>query len=186
MTQHPAILATQNWLKNFVIAQNICPFARKEFENNRIRYIVVNKNPPEETLIQIISECIYLNNHPETETSLLIFPDSLSDFDDYLEFLDLAEQLLIKQGYEGIYQLASFHPDYCFANSLPDDAANFTNRSPYPTIHLLREASIERAIQQHPAPKNIPGRNILHCRRQGAQLLQTLLANCLTTTTLRN
>ena len=186
MTQHPAILATRNWLKNFVIAQNICPFARKEFENERIRYVVISQTQPEETLIQIISECLYLDNHPETETTLLIFPDSLNKFDNYLEFLDLAEQLLNKQGYEGIYQLASFHPDYCFADSLPDDAANYTNRSPYPVIHLLREASIEQAVRQHPAPENIPGRNILHCRKQGIQVLQTLLANCLTDTNPRD
>jgi hypothetical protein len=109
---------------------------------------------------------------------LLIFSTSLSHFDDYLDFLHVAEQLLSAQGYEGVYQLASFHPDYCFDGANIDDPANYTNRSPYPMLHLLRESSLEKAIDRHPHPEQIPAHNIALTRQLGLAKMQALLAAC--------
>jgi len=108
----------------------------------------------------------------------LIYAGAFADFDDYLDFLGLAEALLSDQGYEGIYQLASFHPDYSFEEAALDDAANYTNRSPYPMLHLLRESSLEQAIAHYPDPENIPERNIALTRELGLTKMKTLLAAC--------
>ena len=101
-----------------------------------------------------------------------------SDFDDFLDLVAIADDLLIAQAYEGVYQLASFHPDYCFAEASPDDAANYTNRSPYPILHLIREASIEQVLNHYPEPENIPLRNIALTRELGSNYLQALLNAC--------
>lgn len=119
-----------------------------------------------------------MDNNDNIETSLLIFPESLKDFDDYLDFLEIANALMHKQGYEGIYQLASFHPHYYFEGADENDAANYTNRSPYPMLHILREASLERALLNYPDPENIPGRNIKLTRELGLDVMQKLLADC--------
>jgi hypothetical protein len=95
-----------------------------------------------------------------------------------LDLVAIAEDVLIDQDYEGVYQLASFHPDYCFADSKPDDAANYTNRSPYPMLHIIREASIEKALTKYPNPEQIPERNMQLTRKLGLEKLQTLLATC--------
>lgn len=180
MQTHTAISATRNWLQSFIIAYDICPFARRVHEQDRIRYALVGGNDWENLLTELIAECKLLDAQPETETTLLIFPDSLSRFDDYLDFLEIAQQLLIDQGYEGIYQLASFHPHYCFADSDETDAANYTNRSPFPMLHIIREASIEKALQYYPNPETIPQRNMELTRKLGPTKLRALLKNCLT------
>ena len=108
----------------------------------------------------------------------LILPDVCADFDDFLDLLGIAEDLLAEQGYEGVYQLASFHPDYCFADQNENDPANYTNRSPYPTLHLLREASLERVLGEDADPDLIPQRNIDFARRQGLDRMRALLAAC--------
>ncbi len=179
MTQHPAILATQQWLERFIIRFDICPFAKREFIRQRIRYQRLSGHDAEQHLLNLIDECRFLDTHPETETTLLVFSEDLTDFDAFLDFLDIAEQLLRQQGFEGIYQLASFHPDYLFAGSEPDDPANYTNRSPYPMLHLIREASIERALQHYPHdPATIPENNIRLTRQMGREKLQALLDQC--------
>jgi len=178
--QH-VIGATQNWLTKFIIAFNICPFARREQQRNSIRYRVSRTDRAETALETLIEECRFLDENPETETTLLILPNGFKDFDDYLDMLDIAERLLHAQHYEGIYQLASFHPDYCFemASELEqDDPANYTNRSPYPMLHIIRESSIERAVATYPDPENIPARNIKLTRELGLEKLQALLAAC--------
>lgn len=181
MTHQAIIHATQNWLYTFIIAYNICPFARRVVEQNKLRYHIVASESLEQVLRELISECRYLDTNPETETTLIILPKGFDDFDDYLDMLALAEQLLVEQDYEGIYQLASFHPDYCFAETsknTDDDPANYTNRSPYPMLHIIREASIEAAIQRYTQPENIPNQNIKLTRALGASKLQMLLAAC--------
>lgn len=172
-TQLAAIDATRQWLIDFIIAHNICPFARREHERGSIRYQLANGDI-ESQLATLIDECMYLDSDPDTETTLLILDQNVDDFDDFLDFTGLAEQLLVDQGYEGIYQLASFHPLYCFADAPIDDAANYTNRSPFPMLHIIRESSIEAALKHWPNPENIPDRNIAFCRSVGVEKLEQL------------
>ncbi|MFZ2725259.1 MAG: DUF1415 domain-containing protein [Methylococcaceae bacterium] len=170
--------ATKTWLSTIIIAHNICPFAKRVFDEQSIHFTVNKSEAIEQLLLNLIAECELLNNDNTIETSLLIYSKALTDFDDYLDFLALAEDLLIEQGYEGIYQLASFHPDYCFEGVSINDASNYTNRSPYPMLHLLRESSLEQAIKHYPNPELIPERNIELTRELGLQTMQALLAAC--------
>lgn len=169
---------TQSWLKTIVIDYGLCPFAKHELERGAIYFTVANDTDLEGCLLKLMQECDRLDTNPDIETTLLIFPDNFKVFDDYLDFLGLAEALLIEQDYEGIYQLASFHPDYCFAGSKQDDPSNYTNRSPYPMLHLLRESSIEQAVTHYPDAENIPQRNIDLTRKLGLAKMQALLAAC--------
>jgi len=178
MTNRQIVAATQNWLTSFIIAHNICPFARHVHENNGIRYQVINSDKLEDCLEALMEECRHLDAEPATETTLLIFAEACGEFDDFLDLAAIAEQLLIDQGYEGIYQLASFHPDYCFAESSDNDPANYTNRSPYPMLHIIREASIELALQSYQNPEQIPERNIALTRELGLEKMQAQLAAC--------
>ncbi len=182
-TNQQIIAATQAWIRSFVIAYNICPFANREQQRNSIRYRVENSNNIEGCLNAVIEECIHLDTHPNTETTLLIIARKLDNFDDYLDVLAIAEQLLLDQGYEGIYQIASFHPYYRFADSGENDPDNYTNRSPYPMLHLIRESSIENALASYPDPASIPGRNVKLTRRLGLNRLQNILRDCLESTT---
>ena len=175
MTSHPAILASQQWLEDFIIRFNICPFAKREFVQQRIRYQLLPERSAQRHLLTLVDECLFLDQHPETETTLLIFPDDLSDFDEFLDFLELAEQLLQQQDYEGIYQLASFHPDYRFAGSMKNDAGNFTNRSPYPMLHLIREKSLEAAVKNYPDIEQVPKNNIKKLQEIGFTEMQKKL-----------
>ncbi|TAN65857.1 MAG: DUF1415 domain-containing protein [Methylobacter sp.] len=170
--------ATQAWLKSIVIEYSICPFAKRELERGSIYFSVNHDTQIEQCLLHLMLECDRLDTEPGIETTLLIYADAFVEFDDYLDFIEIAESLLAEQGYEGIYQLASFHPDYCFQGSAPDDAANYTNRSPYPMLHLLREASLEQAVADYPDPENIPLHNIELTRTLGLAKMQALLAAC--------
>lgn len=178
MTTENIIKQTENWLTSFIITYNICPFAKREHDKASIRYAVIESNKLEQCLESVITECQRLDSETEIETTLLIFPAQFNHFDDYLDFLELAESLLIEQQYEGVYQLASFHPDYCFEGETNKDPANYTNRSPYPMLHLIREASLERALSSFPHPEQIPERNIVLTREMGLEKLQTILKNC--------
>ncbi len=182
MTDQAIINATQTWLNSFIIAFNICPFAQREQQRNSIRYQVAQTDRLDDALESLITECIFLDTHTETETTLLILPTGFSDFDEYLDMLAMAEQLLFEQGYEGIYQLASFHPDYRFeptdASLTGEDPANYTNRSPYPMLHIIRETSITHALASHPNPEHIPMQNIQLTRELGLKKLQAILAAC--------
>ena len=178
MSDQLAINATQRWLRTVVIGQQFCPFARQVEERQQIHYAVLSQVTLETALMGVINECIRLQAEPAIATSLLIYPDAFKDFSDFLSLIDLAEGLLHAQGYEGIYQLASFHPDYCFADAPTDDPANYTNRSPYPMLHLLRESSIEQALQHYPDPDSIPAANIKRARQLGLARLQAQLLAC--------
>ena len=166
---------TKNWIDNVIIGHNYCPFARKVVEDNKVRFQVCQLTDTTRQLEYLVNECIYLDQHPETETTLIIFPSGLNHFYDYLDFLSLAEDMLMEKGYEGEYQLASFHPQYMFQGSEEDDPANYTNRSPYPMLHLIREASIEKVLKHFKNPEDIPERNIEFARAQGLDIMQGLL-----------
>lgn len=163
------------WLADFVIAHRLCPFADSEFSANRIRLDVTHATRPEELLQRLADELALLADDPAIATTLLIHPSVLEDFGDYNDFLDTAEHLLETLGYEGVFQIASFHPQYQFADTEPDDAENFTNRSPYPLLHLLREADVTRAVGAHPDIHGIPERNIACLRAIGTTRLQRQL-----------
>ncbi len=170
---------TKKWITEIVIGCNFCPFAAKEMRRNTIHYEVENSTHTKECLDSFLKECIRLDENKHIETSLLIFSQLFKRFDDYLDLVFRAEKLLKKQGYEGMYQVASFHPLYCFANSPEDDAANFTNRSPYPMLHILREERIEQALLHYPNPEKIPENNIRFARRKGYAYMKMLRDECL-------
>jgi len=172
------IVATQNWLKTIIIEYSICPFAKRELERGSIRFVVSHDTAVENCLANLMLECDRLNSDAGIETTLIIYDQAFICFDDYLDFVELAEELLLVEDYEGVYQLASFHPDYCFDGVKQDDPANYTNRSPYPMLHLLRETSIDRAVDTYPHTEDIPQRNIELMRELGLAKVQALLAAC--------
>jgi hypothetical protein len=170
---------TKKWIVDVVIACNFCPFAAREIKRNSVYYGVVTETNLKKCLQLFVQEFHRLDDQPDIETSLLIFSKGFFSFDEYLVLLHEAERLLKRKGYEGIYQLASFHPNYRFAELSADDAANFTNRSPYPMLHLLREESIEKALEHYPDPEQIPERNIRFARDKGPVYMKMLRDACL-------
>lgn len=174
-----AIIAhTKAWVDKVIVRLNICPFAKAEVEAQSIKYQVLTPANFNTYLDKLYDACCELDNNAEIATTLLIFSDPEMDFDQYLDLLDCAQQQLINDGYEGIYQLASFHPDYCFDEQEGEDAANYTNRAPYPTIHIIREADITKALANFLRPEMIPERNIEYTRRKGHQYMESLLDSC--------
>lgn len=170
---------TDDWVKKVIMKYNICPFARQEVERGSIRYLVVEQTKVKLVLKALIEECQYLDAHPESETTLFILPRGFEGFYAYLDLIDMATDTLIEHEYEGTYQLATFHPDYCFDGEPQDGAANFTNRAPYPTLHIIREASMELALANYNDPETIPERNIAFCERKGSDFFVKLLAECM-------
>lgn len=169
---------TECWVKSVIVEHNFCPFAKREIERGSVRYSVIQNDSLETCLQAVLDECVLLDGDDAIETTLLVFPAAFVEFDDYLQLVELAEALLEQQDYEGVYQLASFHPDYRFAGSETDDAANFTNRSPYPVLHIIREASIEKVLQHYPNPERIPERNIEVARSKGLDTMLAMLDKC--------
>jgi hypothetical protein len=168
---------TRRWIAGIVIGLNLCPFARRVFEGDKIRYVVSDARDEKALLNDLTGELRTLADAPfETlETTLVIHPHVLSDFLDYNDFLDQAEHRIEQLGLTGVIQLASFHPKYQFADTPPDAAENYTNRSPYPMLHLLREASITAVAQSEEELLAIPERNIETLRILGhAYLLAKL------------
>lgn len=168
---------TRHWVQQLIVKYNICPFARREVERKSVRYVVADQRKPQAVLQQLLDEAKHLDTAPKTETTLLILPSGFEGFYDFLNLVDIADALLIEEGYEGVYQLAHFHPDYCFEGEPQDDPANYTNRAPYPTLHLLREASIEEALKNYHDPESIPERNIEFARRKGVEFFKAILTD---------
>ncbi|HEC74223.1 MAG TPA: DUF1415 domain-containing protein [Methylophaga aminisulfidivorans] len=168
------VKSVQKWVNTFVMEMNLCPFAKHEMLNNRVRFVTTKAITEEQLLETLKDELELLNNDSSVETSLLIHPNVLQDFYDYNEFLSYADELLLEMGLEGIYQIASFHPHYQFGGTNPDDAENYTNRSPYPLLHLIREASLERAIEEYPDVDQVPIRNVALMNSLGQNKLQAL------------
>lgn len=174
---------TQSWVENMIVKYNICPFARREVERRSIRYAVIEQAKVHLVLEALIKECQHLDANPHIETTLFILPQGFEGFYPYLDLLDIANDLLIEEDYDGIYQLASFHPDYCFEGEAMEDAANYTNRSPYPTLHIIREVSMELALANYADgggdPQSIPERNIDFARKKGNDFFAQVLAGCM-------
>ncbi|HEV7817208.1 MAG TPA: DUF1415 domain-containing protein [Janthinobacterium sp.] len=170
--EHAAIIAlTEAWLEKAVIGLNLCPFAKAVHVKKQIRYVVCGAATPEALLGVLMDELQTLSDLPpeEVDTTLLIHPYVLNDFLDYNEFLDVADTALEDMDLVGELQVASFHPQYQFADSGPDDIDNYTNRSPYPTLHLLREDSITRAVEAFPDAAEIFEKNIDTVRKLGLE-----------------
>lgn len=179
-THQQVIEQTKKWLTDVVVGCNFCPFAGREVKRNSIHYQVETGTTLEAGLQALMKECMRLDDDASVETTLLIFSNGFAKFEAYLDLVDLAEKLLKKEKYEGIYQVASFHPEYQFAGSPADDAANYTNRSVYPMLHLLREESIEKALEHYKGdPGEIPVRNIEFAREKGPAYMKMLRNSCL-------
>ncbi len=163
------VASTQRWLELAVIGLNLCPFAKAVHVKRQIRYAVTAAATTEELLAELRHELeLLVHANPEdVETALLIHPQALTDFIDFHFFLRDADAVIRALGHEGTVQIASFHPSYEFADSAPDDVVNCTNRSPHPMLHLLREASIDRAVAAFPDAATIYQRNIETLRRLG-------------------
>lgn len=179
MTNAKIIEQTTNWIKSVVIDCNFCPFAAKAVLKKTIRYIIKSDVDMNDSILALKEELEHLDTDTEIETSFIIFPNNFSVFDDYLDLVNKAERFIKKEGYEGVYQIASFHPDYCFAGEDENDPANYTNRSIYLMLHILREESLTKALSLFPDPKNIPHRNIEFARKKGLQYMQLLRSACL-------
>ncbi|ELJ8822713.1 DUF1415 family protein [Vibrio parahaemolyticus] len=150
------------WLNDVVIGLNLCPFAAKPQRNKQIKIFVSEATQEEALLEDILLQLIELSTtEPEKlETTLVVVPNMLQDFWDYNFCIDWVEALIKQQDWEGIFQVATFHPDYCFGGAAPEDDENLTNRSPYPIFHLIREESMEKVLKHYPDPESIPDTNI--------------------------
>lgn len=165
-----ALSETRAWIERAVIGLHLCPFAATPQSRGQVRYAVSEARDVEALLQALVAELDHLVAEPpeRVETTLLVHPHVLADFLDYNDFLDLAEAAIAARGLEGVVQIASFHPQYCFAGIAPDDVANATNRSPFPMLQLLREASVERALAGIARPEAIFEANITTLRRLGS------------------
>ncbi len=172
--------ATRCWVEQVVVALNLCPFAKRELVKERVRFVVSPATTEDELLADLTAELAHLNANESTETTLLIHPHVLTEFAQYNDFLGAADDLLFHLGFEGVFQVASFHPDYQFGGTAQQDAENYTNRSPFPMLHLLREDSLTVAIDNYPDVEQIPQRNIDLMNDMGAEALRTLLTACFT------
>jgi uncharacterized protein len=172
-TQHITSV-TKQWIQSVVIDCNFCPFAAQTSLNNSLRMVVQERSSASEVLGTLDEEFALLDSKEEIETTLIILSNGFEDFLSYVALAAKAERRLTKHGYEGIYQIASFHPLYCFGDADDSDPANYTNRSPYPMLHLLREESITRAIEHYSNPDGIPDRNVRYARSKGLEYMHNL------------
>lgn len=175
-----AITETRAWVERAVIGLNLCPFAKAVQVKGQVRYVVCASDEPEALLSALIDELHALANcePSETDTTLLIHPAALTDFLDFNDFLAVVDDTLDDLGYAGTLQVASFHPQFQFADTGINDVSNATNRSPYPTLHILREASIDRAVAAFPDPEAIFEANIQTLEKLGADGWAALQAQC--------
>jgi hypothetical protein len=178
MDKAAVVMSVRHWLETFVVGMNLCPFAKQVLSMNRVRFAVTDAFTEEELRASLHTELLLLDEDSSMETTLLIHPCVLQDFYNYNQFLDSAEALLAEAGLEGVFQIASFHPAYRFAGTDPDANENYTNRSPHPMLHLLRESSLELAIASYSDVEAIPARNIELMKRTGKGRLQALFLAC--------
>jgi hypothetical protein len=152
----------QQWLEDVVIGLNLCPFAAKPNRNKQIKVFVSEATTEEALLEDVLQELMNLDSKTaeELETTLVAIPNILQDFMDYNFFLDWIDALIKQQEWEGTFQIATFHPNYCFGGAEPEDDENLTNRSPYPVLHLIREESMAKILKHYPNPEAIPDINI--------------------------
>ena len=170
---------TRNWIKTVVVGCNFCPFAAREMKQDSIYYHVEMGNSIAACNDALVNEFARLDNDDSIGTTLIILPEMFHKFSEYLDYVAFAESILKKKKYTGIYQLASFHPLYQFAGTNVEDAVNYTNKSIYPMLHILREDKITEALLKYPDPEGIPDRNIDFARNKGAAYMKMLRDSCL-------
>ncbi len=161
-----------------MIGLNLCPFAKAVYARQQVRFVLSDATTPEALLEQLAEELVLLRDTPAeaTDTTLIVHPDVLQDFLDYNDFLDNADAAVEALDLEGVLQVASFHPAYQFAGTAPDDMGNYSNRSPYPTLHLLREDSVGRAVDAFPDADAIVERNVRTLEKLGVEAWRRLMA----------
>ncbi len=179
MTNKKIIDHTIKWIKNIVIDLNFCPFAAKALLKKSVRYMVLNEATTKKCLEALAIELKLLDDNSDYETTFIILPNNFKTFDSYLGLIEKAEKFISENNYDGVYQLASFHPNYCFAGSTNTDAANYTNRSPYSMLHILREESLTKVLKSFPHPEKIPEQNIDFTRKKGLNYMQMLRSACM-------
>lgn len=178
------INSSRRWVESVVVRHGLCPFASRVLEDNKLHFVVSEAVDTTSLVNDLIEELLHINHHSadELETTLLIHPYVLTDFQEYNEFLDVVDAVIDEAGLHGVIQVASFHPNYQFADSDADDAANYTNRSPFPMLHLLRESSIDQAVRDWTRNghnmEDIPLTNVTSLRRMGIKLLEQQLLAC--------
>ena len=179
MDDEAVIAATRQWIEKAVIGLNLCPFAKAVYVKNQVRYVVSHAPHLDGLLEDLDRELDFLAAaDPEAvDTTLLIHPTLLPDFLDFNDFMQLAEAALEEHRLDGVIQIASFHPAFQFEGTEPDDLGNYTNRAPFPTLHLLREASIDRAVAAFPEAETIYARNIKTLQTLGHAGWQALWRN---------
>lgn len=157
---------TEKWLADFIVGYDLCPFAKRPLLQGTVRIRVVDSDQEPAVTRAFLEELERLVTTPRAilETTLLVIPQQLHDFGDFWDYCTWIHELLAESGAEGLVQTVGFHPEYVFAGAAPDDAANYTNRSPYPLIHLLREESVSEAVLAYPDISAIPARNIARLR----------------------
>lgn len=176
ITENEVLLATRIWLEKLIIGLNLCPFAKAVYAKNKIRYIVSEVSNKNFLIATLKEELLLLKEMPieEVETTLLIHPYVLQDFLEYNDFLNTADELLEELELDGYIQIASFHPDYQFAEMDSEDITNYTNRSPFPMLHLLREESVDKAVEAFPEAEQIYEKNIETMEHLGKEGLEQL------------
>ncbi len=179
MDEADVIAAMREWIEKAVIGLNLCPFAKAVYVKNQVRFVVSHAPHLDGLLEDLDRELDFLAAaDPEAvDTTLLIHPTLLPDFLDFNDFMQLAEAALDEHGLDGVIQIASFHPAFQFEGTAPDDLGNYTNRAPFPTLHLLREASIDRAVAAFPEAETIYARNIETLQTLGHAGWQALWRN---------
>lgn len=178
MESRRIVQSTQQWIELFVVQLNLCPFARRELERQAVRYRVSAACSSVDLLAVLEQEFEQLVRHEDIETTFLIHPLVLLDFHEYNQFLDVCDDLLVESNLAGVFQVASFHPRYQFANTQPEDPENYSNRSPFPMLHLLREDSVEDAVQKHADVDQIPQRNLVTLDNVGHERLEAMWQDC--------
>jgi len=168
--------ATKHWVENTIIKHNFCPFAKPEVKNDRIRYHNLNTSDISKATQASLDECLFLLENPEHETSLMVFSQGFNDFNDFLDLIDVVNHLIDQSEMRETFQIAHFHPDYLFAGECPNSPSHFTNRSPYPTLHIIRQASIEHVMKGRSESDDIVARNIAKCEELGWEQLASELA----------
>lgn len=180
MSEDPVIAITRRWIDKVVVGLGICPFAEPSISGGRFRLTVCTTRDLQVLCKALIDELMFLQTEPgqELDSVLLIHPHALNDFEHYNDFLDLCDQILDDLSLVGDFQIASFHPQYRFAGSAADHLGNYTNRSPYPALHVLRESSVTRAVGEHPGTESIPENNVRRLESLGREAIEAILADC--------
>ena len=180
MSSHPVLRATQKWIDEVVVGLGFCPFASASIKAGGLRLELCATTEVEDLCRLLVDELVFLQSQKgETyDSTLLVHPNLLSDCAVFNEFLGMCEDILAGLSLEGVFQIASFHPRYCFADADENDVGNYTNRSPYPMLHILREASVTEAVADHVDPAGIPQKNIQKLTTLSVAEMEAMLQGC--------